>query len=45
MKCKVHGYKHHEDCRYCNDFTRWVVDDYKITEKDRKLRIMTRKRR
>jgi len=38
MKCKIHGYKHNRKCRYCNDSTRWVDDDYITTQKDKDLK-------
>jgi len=33
MKCKIHGYEHHKDCRYCNDVNLWIPDDEPLTKK------------
>ena len=29
MKCKIHEYEHHKDCKYCNDSKLWVDDEEK----------------
>ena len=38
MKCRVHGYRHYDNCKYCNDVYYWVDDNYETTEKDKKLK-------
>lgn len=38
MKCRVHGYKRIKNCKYCEDYTLWVDNEYKITKRDKKLK-------
>jgi len=38
MKCRIHGYEHHRNCKYCTNQTKWVNDDYEITDEDKKLK-------
>ena len=44
MKCKVHGYKNHKNCRYCTTWKLWVSDDYIITKRDKKLKWLKNER-
>ena len=38
MRCRIHGYNHHENCKYCCNSILWVNDNYKTTKEDKKLK-------